>query len=256
MPAANEEWIGELGRQLRLRTDPWMVLDGPEAVEAALAGWWDVRGILAAEGAEWSPPLWSGLEVTFIGPGQWRELACGDSLEAVVGLALLPDERADVTGLLGEMPADGVVVVCPRLADAAHAGAVVRHAAAMGAAAVLFGDGGASPYEREAVRASAGALFRIPVRVADGGQILRCLKAMRFHLVGSADEATAVRNLNGVGYEDRRRALVIGGGDGGLDAFWRMACDDLVRIPLAAAADSLDPAARAVVMLWQMMQRR
>jgi TrmH family RNA methyltransferase len=253
--AGNEAWVDELRRQLLQRQDPWIVLEGREVVEAALAGWWDIRGILAVEDAGWVPPVWSGLELTCVGREDMAAIAGEGFQSGVIGLAALPDERADVAGLLRESAADAVVVVCPTPEDEDHAGELVRHAAALGAAAVIFGDGGVSPYSRRAVRASAGALFRIPVRVADGGQVLRCLMAARFHLVGAAGEGEALRGLGGLKYEDRRRALVIGSENRGLDPFWRRGCDELVSIPLASSADSLGTSASAAVMLWQMMQR-
>ena len=111
--------------------------------------------------------------------------------------------------IVAELPGDALIVVCPALADAANAGAIVRNAAALGAAAVVFGEEGVSPFERKAVRASAGALFRVPVRVADGGQILRCLKAGGFSMVGAlcGNEAPELTGFEAPG---GRLALVIG----------------------------------------------
>ncbi|MCU0795427.1 MAG: hypothetical protein MUF31_05760 [Akkermansiaceae bacterium] len=255
MTGGEIDWIEELGRQFKQRRDPWLALEGQRAVEAALAGWWDVKVILAAEDCEWTPPLWSGLELTRMERAELVEIAGPGFQGGVIGLAALPEERAEVVKLLGETPPDALVVICPHLANAAHAGAILRNASALGACGVLFGDAGVSPYEREAVSASAGALFRIPVRVADGGLILRCLKAARFHMVGADSGPEAWRDLGGVKYEDRRRALVIGSEVHGLDAFWRRGCDELVRIPGVSGVDSLDPAAATALLLWQMGRR-
>lgn len=249
------EWIDELARQVRRRSDPWVVLEGRHAVEGAIGGWWDVKGILASEDCEWTPPIWSGLELTRIERAKLEEIAGYQFHRGVLGLAKLPEERADVAGLMEELPDDAMVVVCPSLSDAANAGAIVRNAAALGAHAVIFGEEGVSPYERKSVRASSGALFRIPIRVADGGQVLRCLKAAKFVVLG-ADGSEGAEPCEGRDWEEGRIALAIGREDEGLSSFWKMACDARLRIPMASGMDSLNAAAASAVMLWEMKQGR
>ncbi|MBB5352995.1 tRNA G18 (ribose-2'-O)-methylase SpoU [Haloferula luteola] len=249
------EWIDELSRQTRKRSDPWIVLEGRHAVEGAISGWWDVQGILAADDCEWMLPIWSGLELTRVERKMLEQVAGYAFHRGLIALAKLPDERRDVASLMKELPEDARVVVCPSLADASNAGAIVRNAAALGAQAVLFGDEGVSPYERKAVRASSGALFRIPIRVADGGQILRCLKAAKFRLVG-ADGGEETASLESCEWDEGRVALVIGSEDQGLNGFWKAACDVRVRIPMVSGVDSLNAAAASAVMLWEMKKAR
>ncbi len=57
-------------------------------------------------------------------------------------------------------------MACPEIADGANLGAIVRTSAALGASAVLFAGGrGADPFARKTIRASSGAIFRIPLFV-------------------------------------------------------------------------------------------
>lgn len=252
---AEPEWVEELRAQIRRRMDPWVVLEGRHSVEGAIAGWWDVVGILAGEGCGWEPPTWSGLEL-LRGSREWVDAVAGYAFHrGVVGLARQPEETADVRGLMAELEPDAVVVVCPGLADASNAGAVIRNAAALGAKAVIFGAEGVSPFERKAVRASSGALFRLPVRVADNGQVLRCLKAARFRIIG-ADSAGDAVELPALEAEEGRVALVIGSEADGLGLFWSSACDVRVRVPMASGMDSLNAAAASAVMLWELQRRR
>jgi hypothetical protein len=46
-------WVDELGRQIRHRLDPWVVLEGKLTVEAAVEGWWDVSGVIVEDGCGW-----------------------------------------------------------------------------------------------------------------------------------------------------------------------------------------------------------
>src|SRR5690606_15387262 len=138
-------WLDILRAQIRERRDPWVVLEGRHAVEAAIAGWWEVAGVVAGEESPGEPPVWSGLEFLRRGRGELEEIAGYPFHRGVLGLAKLPGETGEVAKFLRELDGDALVVVCPRLADAANAGAIVRNAAALGAAGALFGAEGVSP---------------------------------------------------------------------------------------------------------------
>lgn len=249
------EWLAELKRQMDQREDPWVVLEGRHAVEAAMTNWWDIVGVLAAEHTEWSPPDWSGLVVLKKERRFLEETAGYRFHRGVIGLAKQPEEVPQVQALMDELGPEATVVVCPRLADAANVGAIIRNAAALGAEGVILGAEGASPFDRKAVRASSGAVFRVPVRIADAGQILRCLKAAGFYLIGTSggEEATELDETDEI---EGRVALVIGSEADGLGSFWMKACDQLVRIPMQAGVESLNAAAASAVCLWELRRRR
>lgn len=249
------DWVDELKKQVLQRQDPWVVLEGRQAVEAAVAGWWDVSGILAAENCEWEPPEWSGLELLRRPRGVIEEVSGGGGEEGILGLARQPDETPNVAGLMEELDPDALVMVCPRLQMGAQVGSIIRNAAALGAKAVLLGREGVSPFEPCSVKASAGAIFRIPVRVADGGQILRCLKMAGFQLIGRAREEDSVP-LDRLKLDPGRHAVIVGADDQGLGSFWKAACDSLVHVPTETGHDTLDSAAACSTLLWEMGRRR
>lgn len=215
------EWLRELRGQVVEQRAPWVLLEGRAAVEAAMAGWWEVVGILIDEAHPWEIPPWSGPEVLRRSAGELAALGDAGAHQGVLGLARLPAESFEVAAFVRALGPEALLVVCPRVGDAARAGRLIALAAEQGAAAVLFGAEGASPFAAAAVAASAGALFRIPVRVADGGQLLRSLKAAAVHLVGLEPAAGPLDPAPPPG----RRALVVGDPATGLGAFWRAACD-------------------------------
>lgn len=196
-------------------------MEGQATLEAALAGWWEVAGVMIDEAHPWEVPAWSGLEVV---RRPLAELECLGSTArhaGVLGLARVPAETAEVANFARSLEPDALLVVCPKLVDPEFAGVMTRHAEAIGAAGVLFGSDGVSPFGSTAIAASEGAVFRLPVRVADGGLILRSLKAAAVDLTGweAGEFATAGEGLSG------RRALVVGDPEAGLGPFWRAACD-------------------------------
>ena len=216
------EWLKLLREQAVDRCDPWLLLEGRSTLEAALAGWWEVSGVMIDEAHPWEVPAWSGLEVIRKPAAELERWGNPARHGGVLGLARIPSETAEVATFARSLEPDALLVVCPKPVDPGFAGTLTRHAEEMGAAGVLFGTDGTSPFGPVAVAASGGAVFRLPVRVADGGLILRSLKAAGVDLTGwEAGETPGVdeEGLSG------RRALVIGDPEAGLGPFWRAACD-------------------------------
>lgn len=213
-------WQATLREQLILRRDPWLVLEGQAMVEAALAGWWDVTGVLVAGDHPWEVPVWSGMEVVRVPADEMVGWSGEAEQSGVLGLARLPSETGEVATFLRGLDTEALVVVCPRVDDPALAGEAIRLAAEHGAAGVLFGAEGVSPFHAEALRVAAGAVFQLPVRVADGGLLLRSLKAAGVELCGWEPAG-----ISGETMSTGRRALVMGDPESGLGPFWRAACD-------------------------------
>lgn len=200
---------------------PWVVLEGRAAVEAALAGWWEVAGVMMEESHPWEVPPWSGLDVRRMTAAGMAGFGDPERHGGVLGLAREPAETREVAAFCKALDADAMLVVAPRLADPVLAGRLMRQAEGIGAAAVLFGAEGTSPFGPAAIEASGGAAFRLPVRVADGGQLLRSLKAAAVDLTGWEQDGGPAAAAPAAG----RRALVIGDSESGLGPFWRSACD-------------------------------
>jgi tRNA G18 (ribose-2'-O)-methylase SpoU len=228
------DWQTTLREQFISPRDSWVVLEGQGMVEAALAGWWEVAGVMISEDHSWEVPVWSGMEVIRETPDEMNRLADVSIHGGVLGLAKQPSETGEVATFMRSLDVEALLVVCPRLDDPKIAGDVIRLAAEHDAAGVLFGAEGISPFHVETVRAAGGALFQLPIRIADGGLLLRSLKAAAVELCGWEQAA-----LSGEAVTSGRRALVMGDPEKGLGPFWRAACDRQVGGEVAAALEEL-----------------
>src|SRR5262249_47720490 len=120
-------------------------------------------------------------------------------------------------------PAGPVCVALWGVGDPGNVGTVLRSALAFGAASVAIGPGSADPYAPEAVRASMGALFDVPVaRVRDVGE----LPGRKVALVARA--GTPVEELDG------ELTLVVGAEREGLPEDVVAACDEVAHIPIVS----------------------
>ncbi len=166
------------------------------------------------------------------------------------GMALQADPLDPVTldeviGRSGEQ----VMVVLDQPNDPQNIGAVLRSAAAFGAAAVIVPDRHAPEATAALAKAASGALDRVPlVRVTNLARALEQLKAAGFWCAGLA--ADGGQTLSEVDWA-ARTALVLGAEGAGLRRLTGETCDFLVRIAIDADADSLNLSAAAAIALYE-----
>ncbi|MDF1755673.1 MAG: RNA methyltransferase [Verrucomicrobiales bacterium] len=229
------------------------VVEGRWAVEALLeSGKYEVTSILKAEG---SYPGFEDRDLhsaeLLVAPKQAISQMLGYPFHrGLLALAKRPDS-------VNSLPRNltGLFVTCPEIADESNLGAIIRTAAALGASGmVLQKDRGADVYSRKAIRTSSGAVFRFPVyEVADLESEIRQLKKSEFTVL-----ATALRNESVALHEVplRRNTLVMFGPEkDGLSETWLKLCDTTVEIPMANGMDSLNVAASAAIVLYQLLRR-
>lgn len=171
------------------------------------------------------------------------------------GVALLADPLSPppLAEVLAASP--GPVVVLDQVTDPRNVGAVLRSAAAFGAAAVIVQDRHAPGESGAMARAAAGALDRLPLlRAVNLARTLAALKEAGLWVVGL--EAAAERTLASAGLEGRRVALVLGAEDEGMRRLTREGCDLLVRLPQTRAVESLNVSVAAAVALYAVQAAR
>jgi TrmH family RNA methyltransferase len=129
-------------------------------------------------------------------------------------------------------------------------GALARTAAAAGADALVVAEAQADPWNPNAIRASTGAVFALPVVEATLEQV-RTLPA---ELVATTPGATTT-------YTEVDLAgpvtIAVGAEDRGLPESWLGAADRRITIPLATTAtDSLNAATAAAIVLFEARRQR
>jgi TrmH family RNA methyltransferase len=147
-----------------------------------------------------------------------------------------------------------LVVVCADLGDPGNLGTIIRSSAAAGAGAVICSDGSVDLYNPKAVRASAGALFQVPVVV--GGDLTTVLD----ELAGWGLRRWGTAPRHGRDYSDvdltGPSALVLGNEARGLDGEVGAHVDGTLTIPIADRADSLNVATTAAVLCFEAARQR
>lgn len=146
-----------------------------------------------------------------------------------------------------------MLVVLAGVEDPHNVGAIVRSAAAFGAAGVLMPDVGQAPITDAVIKVSAGMAFRLPL-VTMGGyqQTLSDLRKRGFVVAALAQDATA--KISEAAFE-RPTAFVLGNEGAGIPAAVRPLIDLSLAVPMHPRAESLNVAAAAAVALFAWSSR-
>lgn len=168
------------------------------------------------------------------------------------GVALLADplsepDIGDITAAAGEA---AIVILLDRIADPHNVGAVLRSAAAFGAAAILVPDHGTPQVTGVLAKAASGALERVPlVRVVNLARAIDRLKRDGFWCIGLDDAADrTLASLRPTG----RIALALGSEGSGLRRLTRERCDMLARLPTRTDFASLNVSNAAAIALYEL----
>jgi len=172
--------------------------------------------------------------------------------QGVAAIAARPEVPVDAA--IAAAAGGPLALVLVDVGDPGNAGTLVRAAEAAGASAVLFTGGSVDPCNPKCVRASAGALFHLPV--SGGGDALAVLEGLG--RAGVRRAATVVRDGTPYDTVDLRGpvAVVLGSEAHGLPAGLDAQLDDRLSIPMAGRSESLNVAMAGAVLCFESLRQR
>jgi RNA methyltransferase, TrmH family len=212
------------------------VVEGAVLIAEAVTAGWVVDAEYVAPGAE---PVTKS-SVFELAEGVLERVASTERPQPNLAVVRMPDHPT-------ALETASFVVVADQLGDPGNLGTILRSAEAAGADVVVLTPGSVDPFNPKVVRASAGALFHVPVMVAD----LADVRAAGCRLLGTSSHAG--RPHTEIDWSGRI-AVVLGNEAHGLadDA----AVDEWVRIEHRGRAESLNVAMAATVLLFEAARRR
>lgn len=221
------------------------------------------RKSVAVDRLYYCPPLWLGDNE----PALLESFAAGGS--RLIELATEPFRRVSYRdrpdGLLGVgrqyaprldrlwPGSNPLLLMSEAIEKPGNLGAMLRTADAVGATAAIVADPLTDPFHPHVIRGSVGCVFTVPLAVADTGSVLAWLRTHDIAVVAATPAASRVYwevDLRGA------RAVVVGNEQHGLSSNWLTAATELVRIPMAGDADSLNVAMAAGTLLFEAVRQR
>lgn len=202
-------------------------------------------------------PAGSGVAVDGAGPvvelaeGVFERVASTETPQPPIAVVRLPEHSDDVPRTAS------LVVVLDRVADPGNLGTILRSAEAAGADLVVLTPGSVDPFGPKVVRASAGALFHVPVITATIDDVA----ATGLRLVGTTSHDAPGRTVRPYTETDLtgRVALVMGNEAAGLPDEWSDTVGPVrtwVTIPHRGRSESLNVAMATTVLVFEAVRQR
>ncbi|MFS8369607.1 23S rRNA (guanosine(2251)-2'-O)-methyltransferase RlmB [Acetobacter indonesiensis] len=148
----------------------------------------------------------------------------------------------------------GPVLVLDQVTDPRNVGAILRSAAAFGAACLVVQDRNAPEETAVLAKAASGALETVPmVREVNLSRAIEALQKAGCWTVG-LDAGGGL--LDGPSFENRRVALVLGAEGKGLRRLTRESCDEIAGLYMPGEMESLNVSVAAAVGLYELARVR
>ncbi|MDY0170959.1 MAG: RNA methyltransferase, partial [Thermoguttaceae bacterium] len=191
----------------------------------------------------------TGAELLEVTESVFVKLAFGQRAEGVLAVAEPP--ATELASL--RLPEHPLVAVLEGFEKPGNVGAVLRSADGAGISAVVVADPRTDLFNPNAIRASLGTIFSLPVRKAAGSEALAWLREHRLNVV-------AARVDGSVPYTEvdfrPPTAIVLGSEAEGLSPLWHGEHITAVRLPMLGEADSLNVSAAAAVLFYEALRQR
>jgi 23S rRNA (guanosine2251-2'-O)-methyltransferase len=159
-----------------------------------------------------------------------------------------------VAEVLEDVQGDPLLLLLDGVTDPHNLGACLRVADGAGAHAVIAPKDHAVGLNATVAKVASGAAETVPyLMVTNLSRCIAELKAQQVRVIGAADDAPQTlheANLRGP------LALVLGAEGKGLRQLTRTSCDELVRIPMFGAVESLNVSVAAGVCLFEVRRQR
>lgn len=150
----------------------------------------------------------------------------------------------------------GPIVVLDQVTDPHNVGALIRSAAAFGAAGMVLQDRKAPPFMGACAKAAVGAAEQVPhARVVNIARALEEMAEAGIYVIGLAGAADMALGAAVLCAGGRRLAVVLGSEDKGLRPSVAQACATTAHIPIESQVESLNVSTAAAVALYALTQR-
>ncbi|MEM7694577.1 MAG: RNA methyltransferase [Pseudomonadota bacterium] len=224
--------------------------EGAKLVRDALAAGWPPTMVFAREPATDDDPAAdvaakvraAGGDIIFASTAVMEKLARRDNPQTVIGL--FEQRFADPKRLN-----KGTLVAIEEPRDAGNLGTIIRTVDGLGGAGVLLIGNTVDPFGVEAVRATMGSIFHVPLARLDRAAFTAFAKRYRHPIIGThLCGTTDIRDLS----PSEPQMLLMGTEQSGLTDEAAALATMLTKIPMAGTADSFNLAVATALSLYEL----
>jgi TrmH family RNA methyltransferase len=237
-----------------------LLIEGVRLVGEALQAGHQLVTIVAADDEQGADAARHLADLASLPPCEWvrvprREFArLTDTVHAAGIAALLRWQPSPLTGGRGSRAADQRVLICDHLADPGNLGTLIRAAAGLGVDRIIITPDSVELTNPKTVRATAGALFRLPIHenVPATEAAAWCQERQLPILIADAHRGHPPDTKRTM----PRWALVLGGETIPHNPIWSTLATARVHLPLRHGVESLNVAVAGAILIDRLGRER
>lgn len=146
------------------------------------------------------------------------------------------------------------VIIADGIQDPGNLGTIIRTADAAGAGGVIITKGTVDVYNDKTLRSTMGSIFHIPLIFAENfNELSIALKGLGYNIYAASLEGS--KYIYDCNFENKT-AIIIGNEANGIPAEHMEAVTQRIKIPMPGKAESLNAAAAAAVIIYEVLRQR
>ena len=170
-------------------------------------------------------------------------------------LAIKPFQYSSFEEIMQRAKHPALIVALDGVTDPRNLGAIIRSAAAFGAAGVVMTERRAASMTASAWKSSAGAAARLPIaQVTNLARTIDAAKKEGLFVIGLDGESEDL--INTIKIASEPLMIVVGSEGKGLARLTREKCDLVISIPISATTESLNASVATAIALFSVDQER
>ncbi len=255
------KYIRRLGNRRFREKEGKFLVEGVRFLEEALRERWPLEYALYVHQAGGNPRgaqvldmlAKQGVPLLAVDKALFAELAETESPQGIMAVAQMP-RRPGLDPAVLNNAETGLLVLVDGVRDPGNLGTIIRCADAYGAGGVILLKGTVDPFNPKTLRATMGAVFRVPLLQVDNPDCLPgVLQSSEWKVV--AGDPAAERHIHNCDLSGRV-IVAVGGEAAGFSEQIERFFPERVSIPMPGRAESLNAGVAACVMMYEAVRQR
>lgn len=229
------------------------IVDGLREIRIAIESGIELDSLFIADQPDHQIPDWvldlPSERVFLVSSELMEKIAFGE--RASDGVAIIHMPSSDIDHI--KLPSNPLILVLDRCEKPGNLGAAIRTADACNASAVVLTQPECEPMNPNAIRASLGAIFTVPIATCTPSQLLDWLKRNRIQPFAARVDGS---ELYTVPSYSQPSAFILGSEAHGLGPEWNDPDVKAIRLPMLGRMDSLNVSVTGAVLLYEAVRQR
>jgi TrmH family RNA methyltransferase len=193
------------------------------------------------------------ISLLFVSEQVMSKLSFGNRAEGLIAIARQPQKSLADLARAMQKQSHPLFAVLEGVEKPGNLGAILRTADAAGVCGLIVASGGTDIFNPNAIRASLGAIFSVPICAATSAETLAWLRQQNLRIFATRVDASLTYSEADF---SAPCAMVLGSEARGLTPLWTGSDITSISLPMIGSVDSLNLSATAAILFYEVLRQR